>query len=220
MQACQPKARRAKANCPAIHRWDCVPHCLKSHPGRTHPRQHGWQRSRCDHSRRQRSVWRRAAPRAQSILASQPPAQPLSGRSPSARVSSCPNRILGRSLMIPPLHPGGMPACSRWLSEATPPEPRAPESRTPAGVPAPFMHLGPRNPRVASPTMRFQTPASSQKDLKNPRNNTCYILKPHPTQRTSANPRVVGRVTLCAPLLASNHRNFPQSSPSKFLLNT
>ena len=49
-----------------------------------------------------------------------------------------------------------------------------------------------------------------------------YALKPHPTitQRITADPRVVGRVTPCAPLLPSNHRSFPQSSPSKFLLNT
>ena len=38
------------------------------------------------------------------------------------------------------------------------------------------------------------------------------------TQRIVANPWVVGRVTPCAPLLTSNHRSFPQSSPSKFLL--
>ena len=29
-----------------------------------------------------------------------------------------------------------MPACSRWSSAATPPDPNAPEFRTPAGVPA------------------------------------------------------------------------------------
>jgi hypothetical protein len=32
--------------------------------------------------------------------------------------------------------PSRIGACSRWLSEATPPDPKAPESRTPAGVPA------------------------------------------------------------------------------------
>jgi hypothetical protein len=31
---------------------------------------------------------------------------------------------------------GGIPSCSRWLSEATPPDLNSPESRTPAGVPA------------------------------------------------------------------------------------
>ena len=36
----------------------------------------------------------------------------------------------------PRTHPGGMPDCSRWLSEATPPEPITPlTTRTPAGVP-------------------------------------------------------------------------------------
>jgi hypothetical protein len=49
-----------------------------------------------------------------------------------------------------------------------------------------------------------------------------YALKPHPTitQRIAADPRVVGRVTPCAPLLASNHRSFPPSSPSKLVLHT
>jgi len=58
------------------------------------------------------------------------------------------------------------------------------------------------------------------KNIKNPRNITYYALKPHPTitQCIAADPRVVGRVTPCAPLLASNHRSFPQSSPSKLLL--
>ena len=34
---------------------------------------------------------------------------------------------------------GGIPSCSRWLSAATPPDPKAPGFRTPAGVPAPFL---------------------------------------------------------------------------------
>ena len=32
-------------------------------------------------------------------------------------------------------HPGGIPACSRWLSVATPPDESRKRSRTPAGVP-------------------------------------------------------------------------------------
>jgi len=78
-------------------------------------------------------------------------------------------------------------------------------------------------PLLATNQPRFPESPLAQGFLReNPRNNTFYILKPHRTitQRTIANPRVVGRVTPCAPLLASNHRSFPQSSPSKFLLNT
>jgi len=39
-------------------------------------------------------------------------------------------------MVSPPFHPGGIPACSRWLSEAIPPESNPAASRTPAGVPA------------------------------------------------------------------------------------
>ena len=39
-------------------------------------------------------------------------------------------------MISPPFHPGGIPACSRWLSEAIPPESNPAASRTPAGVPA------------------------------------------------------------------------------------
>ena len=47
--------------------------------------------------------------------------------------------------------------------------------------------------------------------IKNPRNITFYALKPHPTmtQRIVANPRAVGRVTPCAPLLTSQRTSFP-----------
>jgi len=40
------------------------------------------------------------------------------------------------------LDAGGIPACSRWLSEerATPPDSKSPFSRTPAGVPARTVH--------------------------------------------------------------------------------
>jgi len=74
-----------------------------------------------------------------------PPAQCRPGPAPPANV---PARLQITVILIliparcrdlavsPPCHPSGMPACSRWLSGATPPEPSAPESRTPAGVPA------------------------------------------------------------------------------------
>jgi hypothetical protein len=47
--------------------------------------------------------------------------------------------------------------------------------------------------------------------IKNPRNITFYNLKPHPTttQRIATHPRVVGRVTPCAPLLTSKRTSFP-----------
>jgi len=53
--------------------------------------------------------------------------------------------------------------------------------------------------------------------IKNPKNITFYALKPHPTitQRIAANPRVVVRVTPCAPLLTSQRTSFPQPPPSQ-----
>ena len=53
--------------------------------------------------------------------------------------------------------------------------------------------------------------------IKNPRNITFYALKPHPTitQYIAADPRVVGRVTPCAPLLTSQRTSFPQPPPSQ-----
>jgi len=48
--------------------------------------------------------------------------------------------------------------------------------------------------------------------IKNPRNITFYALKPHPTmtQRIIANPRLVGRVTPCAPRLPPARAKFPR----------
>ena len=40
-------------------------------------------------------------------------------------------------MVSPRFHPGGIPACSRWLSAAIPPESNPAASGTPAGVPAP-----------------------------------------------------------------------------------
>jgi len=53
--------------------------------------------------------------------------------------------------------------------------------------------------------------------IKNPRNITFYALKPHPTttQRIVANPRLVGRVTPCAPRLACKRTSFLQPPPSQ-----
>ena len=47
--------------------------------------------------------------------------------------------------------------------------------------------------------------------IKNPRIITFYALNPHPTttQSIAANPRAVGRVTPCAPLLTSKPASYP-----------
>ena len=119
-----------------------------------------------------------------------PPAQPLSGPSPSASVSSRPGRSPtpgGSPIVPPPFHPGGMPACSRWWSGAIPPDP-APQ--TPAlrqeCQPSLRLPLGARNPRIAKPTVCGRQNAHRQpKNSKNPRNNTFYALKQswtHPTK--------------------------------------
>jgi len=62
--------------------------------------------------------------------------------------------------------------------------------------------------RATAPTKR---PPARTKNSKNPRNITYYALKPHPTttQRIATNPWAVGRVTPCAPLLASQRTSFP-----------
>jgi len=106
MRGCQNIARRAKANCPVIDHWVCVPLCPMSRPGRKHPRQPG--RSRA-----------------------------------ATKVADKP-----------------------------------------------------------SPAATFP---------QNPRNNTFYTFKPHPTmtQHIAANPRVVGRVTPCAPLLTFKPASYP-----------
>ena len=85
-----------------------------------------------------------------------PPSQRRSGHSPPASVPSRLKILLlllllprCRELTISPLlHPGVMPACSRWLSGATPPEPDAREFRTPAGVPAIHGTAVPLRPRI------------------------------------------------------------------------
>jgi len=53
--------------------------------------------------------------------------------------------------------------------------------------------------------------------IKNPGNITFYALKPHPTitQYIAVDPRVVGRVTPCAPRLTSKRTSFPQPPPSQ-----
>jgi len=77
-------------------------------------------------------------------------------------------------------------------------------------------------PRAASrPFLPVSAPSGVLADTehffkKNPRNITFYALKPHPTttQRIAANPRAVGRVTPCAPLLTSQRTSFPNRPPS------
>jgi len=62
---------------------------------------------------------------------------------------------------------------------------------------------------------------SQTETIKNPRNITFLQMKPHPTitQRNVANPRVVGRVTPCAPLLTSKPASHPSCHfPNAFLL--
>ena len=58
---------------------------------------------------------------------------------------------------------------------------------------------------------------SAVKNSENPRNNTFYALKPHPTstQCIAADRRLVGRVTPCAPLLSSKRTSFFQPPPSQ-----
>jgi len=82
-----------------------------------------------------------------------PPPQRRSVHAPPASVHSRLKFIailtLGRhALVSPPFHPRGMPACSRWLSEAIPPESSLSDSRTPAGVSA--IDLRARPPFVSS----------------------------------------------------------------------
>ena len=87
------------------------------------------------------------APKAQSCTGVENPAQPQ--KTSKTRV-----------LTLFTLHPGGMPACSRWLSGAIPPEPNAPNP------PAPRPGCQPHH----------YTIRSSPKNIKNPRNNTFYAL--------------------------------------------
>jgi len=53
---------------------------------------------------------------------------------------------------------------------------------------------------------------SQTETIKNPRNITFLQMKPHPTmtQHIAANPRVVGRVTPCAPRLPPARAKFPR----------
>jgi len=108
-----------------------------------------------------------------------PPARPRPGPSPPESVPWCahPHKflnhphlwlkesehfgILCRHLIVSPsLHPGGMSACSRWLSGAIPPEPNAPN---------------PPAPRPGCQSHHYSI-RPSPKNIKNPRNNTFYAL--------------------------------------------
>ncbi|MDZ4816617.1 MAG: hypothetical protein SGI71_10160 [Verrucomicrobiota bacterium] len=50
-------------------------------------------------------------------------------------------------------HAGGMKACSRWLSEVTPPDHRIHTSRTPAGVPAISVYVIDTHEPPSTPTV-------------------------------------------------------------------
>jgi hypothetical protein len=60
------------------------------------------------------------------------------------------------------------------------------------------------------------------KPAKTPEISLFYGLKPHPTmtQHIAANPRVVGRVTPCAPLLTSKPASYPSCHFPNAFLNT
>jgi len=139
-------------------------------------------------------------------------------------------RHITATMVSPPFHPGGMPACSRWLSEAIPPESPPAASGTPAGVPAPT--LLPGNP---SPAPSLNRPVSCPFMGKNPRNNTFIILKsqicklkshPQPARATgggrsrAATPFACGAGTLWRgfagglrmTLLPSKQPSFPHAS--------
>jgi len=80
---------------------------------------------------------------------------------------------------------------------------------------------------MASPGTRACLPAwrnpcdhgqcPSPKNIKNPRNITFYALKPESTTAETSRPHAylsaAGRVTPCAPLLASKRTSFPQPPP-------
>jgi hypothetical protein len=56
---------------------------------------------------------------------------------------------------------GGIPSCSRWLSEATPPDLNPPESRTPAGVPAIARHAFHPHQSPLPSDLRDETPRTA-----------------------------------------------------------
>jgi len=125
-----------------------------------------------------------------------PPARPRPGPSPPESVPWCahPHKflnhphlwlkesehfgILCRHLIVSPsLHPGGMSACSRWLSGAIPPEPNAPNP------PAPRQGCQPNH----YPHSLFQARArwyKTAKPSKKPRNITFITVK-HPVTQPS-----------------------------------
>jgi len=105
------------------------------------------------------------APKAQSCTGVENPAQPQ-------------KTIKNREITLFTPHRAGMPACSRWLSGAIPPEPNAPNP--PAPRPGCQLHQytiglsAPAKPMLLDETL---------KTIKNPRNNTFYTMK-HRVTRT------------------------------------
>ena len=109
------------------------------------------------------------------------------------------------------------------------PHPFRPAGRRTVRASGPCHLLFRRHPPKASPG---RTGCKAQSIASHPNRIGFAIFAPvrgHQTRtpkwamklkRPVASPSWVGRVTPCAPLLASNHRSFPQPSPSKLLLNT
>ncbi len=62
-------------------------------------------------------------------------------------------------------HAGGIPACSRWLSEATPPDNMSEIHRTPAGVPALSRHGLHPHPSPLSPHLFDEKPGADDRDI-------------------------------------------------------
>ena len=117
------------------------------------------------------------APKAQSCTGVENPAQPQ--KTSKTRV-----------LTLFTLHPGGMPACSRWLSGAIPPEPYAPNPP----------HPGRGASRTIIPSIHPSFPMPSPSKLLLLRNTLCKCLVLQYVTFASKAPKLPGRVATGFPL--------------------